>query len=173
MTRDDYPTESAGPTTDATRATLWPARPSAKARGGVQRAVTGLLDALAPERVMSRVPRLPGPVPVPVERHRTPRGCVLQAGAAAVSVTWFPAAAADPTMGELQVTVWRGVVSRPGSAHRAPGGASVVRELVFVPIEDGVGGWAWRAADGTTYDTDWLVEQCATLLEQQVTAVDR
>lgn len=168
MARDDRPTERAGPT-DAEHDTPWTAPPSVKARGGVQRAVNALLDALAPERVVSRAPR----IAVPVERHRTPRGCVLQAAAAAVSVTWFPDATADGAFGELQVTAWRGVVSRPGSAHRAPAGASVARELTLVPVEDGTGGWAWRAADGTTYDTDALVAQCAALLEEQVAAASR
>jgi hypothetical protein len=137
-----------------------------QAKGGVKRAVDRLLDALAPERVVSRAPRLP----VPVERHRTPRGCVLQAAAAAVSVTWFPDAATQATHGELQVTGWQGVVSRPGSAHRAPGGAVVARELTLVPAEGGPDGWAWRAADGTVYDTDALVAYCAALLEEQVVA---
>jgi hypothetical protein len=163
MARDDLPTKRAGPT-DAEHETPWAAPPSVKARGGVQRAVTVLLDALAPERVVSRAAR----IPVPVERHRTPRGCVLQATEAAVSVTWFPDAAAGKSFGELRVTAWRGVVSRPGSAHRAPGGATMARELTLVPVEDGAGGWAWRAADGTTYDTDGLVARCAALLEEQV-----
>jgi hypothetical protein len=114
--------------------------------------------------VVTRAPRIAGPV----ERHRTPRGCVLQAAAAAVSVTWFPDTAADATFGALQVTAWRGVVSRPGSASRAPGGASVVRELTLAPVEDGPNGWAWRAADGTTYDTDGLVALCAAMLEELV-----
>ena len=165
MAHDEQLSKRTGPA-DAAYETPWAARPSVKARAGVQRALSGLLDALAPERVLSRVPRLPGAV----ERHRTPRGCVLQASAAAVSVTWFPDGAADATIGELQVTAWRGVVSRPGSAHRAPGGATIARELALVPVEDGVGGWTWRAADGTTYDTERLVVQCAALLEEQVAA---
>jgi hypothetical protein len=161
MAREDDSKKRAGPT-DAAHATPWAAPPSGKARGGVQRAVTELLDALAPERVVSRAPR----IPVPVERHRTPQGCVLQAAATAVSVTWFPDTTADATLGALQVTAWRGVVSRPGSAHRTPGGASVVRELALVPVEDGPNGWRWRAADGTSYDTDALVARCAAMLEE-------
>jgi hypothetical protein len=168
MARDDRPTERSGPT-DAEHDTPWAAPPSVKARGSVQRAVTDLLDALAPERVVSRAPR----IPVPVERHRTPRGCVLQAAAAAVTVTWFPDAAADATIGELQVTAWRGVVSRPGSAHRAPGGASVASELTLVPVDRGADGWAWRAADGTIYDTEALVAHCGAVLEQLVATSDR
>ena len=154
---------------DAEGETAWAAPPTVKARGGVQRAVDRLLDALAPERVVSRAPR----IPVPIERHRTPRGCVLQAAAAALSVTWFPDAATEAAFGELQVTAWRGVVSRPGSAHRAPGGASVARELTLVPVDGGPAGWVWRAGDGTIYDTDGLVAHCAALLEEQVAASGR
>ena len=167
MAGNDHPTERSGPT-DAEHGTPWAAPPSIKARAGVQRAVTELLDALAPERVVSRAPR----ILVLVERHRTPRGCVLQAAAAAVSVTWFPDAAADKGFGELQVTAWRGVVSRPGSADRTPAGASSARELALVPAEDGARGWAWRAADGTTYDTEGLVALCSALLEEQVAAAE-
>jgi hypothetical protein len=144
----------------------WAAPPSHKTRNDVKRAVDRLLDALAPERVVSRAAR----IPVPVERHRTPRGCVLQAAAAAVSVTWFPEAATDVAFGELQVTAWRGVVSRPGSAHREPAGATVASETTLVPAEGGPDGWGWRAADGTVYDTDALVALCAKLLEAQVAA---
>ena len=168
MTDDDDQIEPAGaPTANAGH--VWPAPPSHKARHDVKRAVDRLLDALAPERVISRAPRLP----VPVERHRTPRGCVLQAAAAAVSVTWFPDAATDLAFGTLQVTAWQGVVSRPGSAHREPGGATVTRETTLVPVAAGAEGWGWRAADGTVYDTEGLVAHCAALLEAQVAAAGR
>jgi hypothetical protein len=43
-----------------------------------------------------------------------------------------------------------------------------VRELTLAPVEDGPNGWAWRAADGTTYDTDGLVALCAAMLEELV-----
>ncbi|MGZ8411896.1 MAG: hypothetical protein ACXW05_04130, partial [Gemmatirosa sp.] len=148
---------------------VWAAPPSQKTRNNVKRAVDRLLDALAPERVVKRAPR----IPVPVERHRTPRGCVLQAAAAAVSVTWFPDAATDMAFGELQVTAWQGVVSRPGSAHREPEGATVTSETTLVPVAGGPDGWAWRAAGGTVYDTEALVAHCAALLEAQVTAAGR
>jgi len=105
----------------------WTDPPTHKARAGVQRAVDRLLDTLAPERTVIRAAR----PPQPVERHRTPRACILQSAAAAVSVSWFPDAASDAAFGELQVLVWRGVVSRPGSARRAPGGATIVRSLVL------------------------------------------
>jgi hypothetical protein len=168
MTSDEHPSDPTEPAASADDAP-WAAPPTVKARAGVQRAVTGLLDALAPERVVSRGPTLR----LPIERHRTPRGCVLQAAAAAVSVTWFPDAATETAFGELQVTAWRGVVSRPGSAHRALGGASVAREMTLVPVEDAQGGWGWRAPDGTVYDTDALVAHCAALLEEQIAAADR
>ena len=171
----------------------WRDQPTHKARAGVQRAVTRLLDALAPERTVVRTARPPRPV----ERHRTPHGCILQAPAAAMSVSWFPDAASDAASGELQVLVWRGVVSRPGSAHRAPAGATVARALVLRPEEGGARAdglappedaadnaaddaadgteasgvaiaWGWRAGDGTRYETDALAAHCLALLEQQV-----
>jgi hypothetical protein len=162
---DEEKKKRSGPT-DKQHGTPWAAPPTTKARGGVQRAVTSVLDALAPEHVMSRA----GRIPVPIERHRTPSGCVLQAAAAAVSVTWFGDANAASGFGELQITAWRGVVSRVGSSRPGPGGASVGRELTLVPVEDGLGGWAWQAGDGTTYDTEGIVALCATLLEEQVVA---
>src|SRR5687768_4778909 len=67
-------------------ATPWTAVRTAKEKNAVQRAVTALLDELAPERVVKRGDRLT----LPVEQHRTPSGCVLQAPKAAVSVSWFP-----------------------------------------------------------------------------------
>lgn len=141
----------------------WAAPPTAKERGAVQRAVDRLLDELAPERATGRAVR----PPVPVERHRTPRGCILQAAAAAVSVSWFPDAADDAALGELQIVAWRGVVSRPGSAHRVEG-ATVARERVLRPVEGGPAVWAWRAEDGTVYDTDALVASCLAMLEEQM-----
>ena len=57
-----------------------------------------------------------------------------------MSVTWVPDAATQTTHGELQVTAWQGVVSRPGSAHRAPEGATVARELTLGPVEGGPDG---------------------------------
>ena len=145
---------------------VWATPPSSRTRGNVKRAVDRLLDALAPEHVITRAPRIHSPV----ERHRTPRGCILQAEGAAVSVTWFPDAATDMALGELRVTAWRGVVSRPGSASRAPEGASVARESTWVPVESDSAGWAWRGADGAVLETEDLVAYCAALLEEQVGA---
>ena len=131
----------------------------------MQRSVTALLDALAPERVVKRVERLA----VPVEQHRTPSGCVLQATAAAVSVSWFPDPANDAVLGELHVVVWKGVVSRRGSPRR-PEGATVMKELVLRPVERPADECVWRAEDGTTYDTSSLAARCLALLEEQMGA---
>ncbi len=164
---DQHPTAGPAGPTDPEDDTPWEAPPSLKERAGVQRAVDRLLDQLAPERVVSRGPRLP----VPVERHRTPRGCILQAATAALTVSWFPDAATDAAFGELQVIAWRGVVSRPGSAQRAAGGAAIARELMLRPAEGGAGnaeGWVWRATDGTVYDTDALAAHCLALLAAQM-----
>jgi hypothetical protein len=147
----------------------WTAAPTAKERDAVQRAVTALLDELAPERVAKRAERLPGAV----EQHRTPSGCVLQAASAAVSVSWFPDATADAALGELHVVVWRGVVSRRGSPRR-PDGATIVGELVLRPVERPPDDCVWRAADGTAYDTAALAARCLALLaEQTETGPDR
>jgi hypothetical protein len=147
----------------------WEAPPSLKERSAVQRAVERLLDELAPERAVGRATQSP----LPIERHRTPRGCILQAPAGAVSVSWFPDAAIDASIGELQVIAWRGTVSRPGSAQRAPGGATVVEELSLRPVEaegrveGDAADWRWRAGDGTVYDTASLAAHCLALLERQ------
>jgi hypothetical protein len=141
----------------------WTAAPSAKEKNAVRRAVTALLDELAPERVVKRTERLP----VPVEQHRTPDGCVLQAATAAVSVSWFPEAANDATLGELHIVVWKGVVSRRG-VPRSPQGATVTKELVLRPMERPTDDFVWRATDGATYDTDALAAHCLALLEQQM-----
>jgi hypothetical protein len=97
----------------ADESSRWNDPPTHKARTGVQRSVDRLLGALAPERTVIRAAR----PPQPVERYRTPSGCILQAATAAVSVSWFPDLAGDGGFGELQVLAWRGVVSRPGSAR--------------------------------------------------------
>ncbi|AHG93346.1 hypothetical protein J421_5811 (plasmid) [Gemmatirosa kalamazoonensis] len=167
----------------------WTDPPTHKARAGVQRAVNRLLDILAPERTVIRAAR----PPQPVERHRTPRACILQSAAAAVSVSWFPDAASDAAFGELQVLVWRGTVSRPGSAQRGPGGATIVRALVFYCDDRGgalddvaaldvdaidvaeaqsvPADWGWCMADGTRYETDALAAHCLALLAQAVVDV--
>ena len=146
-------------------ASPWSAGPTAKAKTAVQRSVTALLDELAPERVLKRVEKLSGPV----EQHRTPTGCVLQAGEAAVSVSWFADAAPDAVLGELHVIVWRGRVSRRGAAGRATG-ATVVSELVLRPIEPSEDACLWLATDGARYDTASLAAKCLALLDDQLGA---
>lgn len=143
----------------------WSAPPSAKARAVVQRAVNALLDALAPERTVTRTAR----APARVEQYRTPSGCVLQAANAAASVSWFPDATNDAALGELRMTVWDGVVWRRGSPRRGEA-ARVVRELTLQPLYPSDEA-AWRAEDGTTYDTAALVTACLTMLEERISAV--
>jgi hypothetical protein len=141
----------------------WTASRSAKEKNIVQRAVTALLDQLAPERVLKRDDKLRGSV----EQHRTPKGCVLQAPNAAVSVSWFVDAGKQAPLGELHVIVWSGTVSRRGAAAN-PEGAKVVKELVLRPIEAPVDDCVWRAMDGTEYDTAALAARCVALLAEQV-----
>ena|SRR5438067_13702149 len=88
-------------------ASLWKAPPTSKSKNAIQRAVTALLDELAPERVLKRSEELRAPI----EQHRTPTGCVLQAEKAAVSVSWFSTSGNDRELGELRIMVWRGIVS--------------------------------------------------------------
>ena len=128
----------------------------------MQRSVTALLDELAPERVLKRVDQLPGPV----EQHRTPTGCVLQAAAAAVSVSWFADAGGDAPLGELHIVVWRGTVTRRG-VPRSRKGATTLAELVLRPIEPPADDCLWQAPDGTRYDTTSLAAKCLALLAEQ------
>ena len=141
--------------------------PTAKEKNSVQRAVNALLDTLAPERTTTRADR----APVPVEQHRTPMGCVLQAPTAALSVRWFPDTSNDAAFGELHVVIWRGVVSRRGSAP-TPDGASVVREISLRPVDQTSEACAWRAANGTTYNVTELAEHCLALLKEQMLSDD-
>lgn len=151
--------------TDSTnpRALQWSSSASAKAKTAVQRSVTELLDELAPERVLKRVGELKGPV----EQHRTPTGCVLQAADCAVSVSWFGEATKEAPLGELHVLVWRGKVTRRGHA-RAPKGATMVADLILHPIEPPSDDCLWQGSDGTRYDTASLAARCLALLEAQV-----
>lgn len=151
--------------TDSTKigAHQWNTAPSAKTKNAVQRSVTALLDELAPERVLKRVEHLHGPV----EQHRTPTGCVLQAADCAVSVSWFSDATKDSALGELRVLVWQGKVTRRGSP-RSSKNATVVAELVLHPIEAAADARLWRATDGARYDTVSLAAKCLALLEGQI-----
>jgi hypothetical protein len=143
----------------------WTASRSAKEKNVVQRAVTALLDQLAPERVLKRSEKLPGSV----EQHRTPKGCVLQAPMAAVSVSWFVEGGKESPLGELHVIVWNGVVSRRGAVAN-PEGAKIVREMVLRPIEEPSDSAVWRATDGKEFDTPALAARCIALLEEQIDA---
>ncbi|MEX2179264.1 MAG: hypothetical protein WD801_11170 [Gemmatimonadaceae bacterium] len=143
------------------QAAPWTASPTAKARNAAQRAVTALLDELAPERVLKRAED----IKVPVEQHRTPTGCVLQAAKSAISVSWFVETGNDPVLGELHVVVWSGVLSRRGALRKAKG-ATIVSELVLQPF-DCLVECKWRAADGTEYETIALAAHCVSLLESQ------
>ena len=136
----------------------WTTSSTMKERNTIQRAVNALLDELAPERPASRS----GREPQALERYRTPSGCVLQAPAEAVTVSWFPESSGDANLGELHVLLWSGVVTRRGSPPR-PGGSTVVRETVLRPMDAGLDGAVWRTEDGTTYDTSALAEYCLSL----------
>jgi hypothetical protein len=144
------------------RTLQWSSSASAKAKNAVQRSVTQLLDELAPERVLKRVGELKGPV----EQHRTPTGCVLQAADCAVSVSWFADATEEAVLGELHVLVWRGKVTRRGHARPAKG-ATMVADLILRPIEPPADDCVWQANDGTRYDTASLAARCLALLDAQ------
>ena len=145
------------------KARQWSSSPSAKAKNAVQRSVTALLDELAPERVLKRVGQVQGPV----EQHRTPTGCVLQAADCAVSVSWFADPSKDAILGELHIVVWRGKVVRRG-ATGAPKGATIVADLILRPIEPPSDDCLWQATDGTRHDTASLAAKCLALLDAQI-----
>lgn len=147
------------------KAPQWSTSPSAKTRNVVQRSVTALLDALAPERVLKRVDYLEGSV----EQHRTPTGCVLQAAGCAVTVSWFADASKDSPFGELHILVWRGKVARRGAASGAKN-ATLITELVLHPIEPPADDCIWQATDGGRYDTASLAAHVLSLLEAQIVA---
>jgi hypothetical protein len=145
----------------AERADAWP---SVKQRTGVQQAVRRVLDALAPERPPARGAEPPVGA---VQRYRSPRGCILQGDAWAVTVSWFPASDTEHAFGELQVISWLGVVSRPGATRRAAGGARPVSEELLSPVESSGDEWSWRATDGTVLASGAVVERCLHLLERR------
>ena len=141
----------------------WSASPSVKAKNAVQRSVTALLDELAPERALKRASQLPPPV----EQHRTPSGCVLQAATCAVSVSWFPDPTTEANLGELHIVVWRGRVSRRGGP-RSVKNATIVAELILRPLEPPADDCVWEATDGVRYDTAALAARCLALLQAQI-----
>jgi len=137
--------------------------PTHKSKNAVQRSVTALLDELAPERVLRRIDQLPGPV----EQHRSPTGCVLQAADCAVSVSWFPEESKVSSLGELHIIVWRGIVARRG-ATRGKKGATIISEYILYPIEPPENDFLWKGAEGGQYDTASLSARCLALLQEQV-----
>jgi hypothetical protein len=154
--------ESARESAPWAHADAWP---TAKQRAAVEQSARRVLDALVPERAPPRHGEPRGTV----QRYRSPRGCILQDDARAVSVSWFPATATDETLGELRVITWAGVVSRPGATHRAPGGARPVAEALLHPVELAADVWAWRTDDGMVLASGAVAEHCLDLLAQQPT----
>ena len=129
----------------------------------MQREVTRLLDELAPERANPRATKPDGTI----QQHRTPNGCILQADAAALSVTWYAEADDQDRVGELQIMLWRGVVSRRGAApSRTP--AEVIRQEVLNPIERPTDESVWNSRDGKVYTTADLAGHCLKLLDEQM-----
>ena len=136
---------------------------SAKTKTAVQKSVTRLLDELAPERVLRRIDQ---PVPE-IEQHRTPSGCVLQAPNAALSISWFSEPSQGAPLGELNVVVWRGTVTRRGALRKAKG-AEMVTSLVFRPIEPPEDECVWQGAEGERYDAAAIAAHCLALLQEQI-----
>ena len=145
------------PADPATQA--WFGARSIKAKTAFKRHVTALLDALAPEKILGRA----DPAKLVIEEHRTPDGCVLQAPGSALQVSWY--AEKDDAPASLQVVVWNGVVSRRGAPPR--GGATVVSEEVYSPVDAAPDDKVWKRADNTLLDTASLAEHCLALLEKQ------
>ena len=142
----------------------WTNAPSARERGVVERNVCALLDAIAPEEKLTRGERLRQPI----ERHRTPTGCVLQGASAALSLSWFADSSTDKSFGELHILVWRGVVTRRGSSPNHKG-AVVKSTLILRPIDESdAAGGLWRDAKGTDYGTQELSEHCLRLLDTEL-----
>jgi hypothetical protein len=133
--------------------------PTLKRRRAVQHMVRRLLDSLAPERPPGRS----GQPEPEIRLLRSPHGCILQAAARAVSVSWFPPPDHGAALGELQVIVWRGVVTRPGSANHATSQAVLLREAVLQPEAVDGEAWVWRTADGAVWDTGALAARCHAL----------
>jgi hypothetical protein len=142
----------------------WNGPTTAKEKNAVQRSVAKLLDILAPERATTRAER----APARIERYRTPSGCVLQAPTAAVSVSWFPAAASGSDLGQLYVVLWRGSVTRRGGGVQRES-ASVIRELTLRPVMLSPDTPRWREdGDGAERDVQSLADYCLALLNEQV-----
>jgi hypothetical protein len=135
---------------------------AAKQRTAVQHEVLRLLDTLAPELPPPR--REAGTAAV--RAYRWPGRCILQGESHAVSVSWFPGGRDDDSLGEMMVIAWQGVVSLPGSAHRAAERAVALTSLVLHPEQSESGAWTWREAKGTSFATAALASYCRDQLEQ-------
>ena len=129
----------------------------------MEREVMRLLELLAPEPSATRDRK-----PVPdIQQHRTPNGCILQASDAALSVTWYSEADDQDRVGELQIVLWRGVVSRRGSIKTgAP--PVLIRQEVLNPLERPIEDAVWSSRDGTTYTTPDLAALWLRLLDEQI-----
>ena len=148
---------------DSTTRAPWTPPLTAKAKGAVQRAVTAVLNELAPEREVKRA----SPVATRIETHRSPTGCVLQAATAAISVSWFASRDSAAGHGELQITVWRGIVAQRG-ANQERKGATIVAEQTVMPFTPSEGECVWRLADGAQCDSVALAARCMALLEGEL-----
>ena len=140
-------------------AQAWFSARSIKAKTAFRRHVTALLDALAPEKILGKSER----AKQPIEQHRTPDGCVLQAPDSALQVSWYDEK--DNSPAALHVVVWNGVLSRRGAPPR--GGATVVGEEIFYNSESATDDRMWRRSDDTLFDTQSLAEHCLALLAAQ------
>ncbi len=149
------------------RRAAWSAPTTAKEKNAVQRSVKTLLDLLAPERATTRSDR----APVQIEPYRTPSGCVLQAPTAALSVAWFPGAASASDLGQLNVVLWRGAVTRRGGGVPRES-ATVLREWTLRPVDVSSSACRWREDGGVEYDIQGLADHCLALLSEQVLADD-
>ena len=141
----------------------WNTTLTQKEKNAMQRSVTAIVATLAPERV----PRRSEEVKQRIDHHRTPRGCILQASNAALSVSWFSDTRVE-NFGELQVSVWDGVISRGGASYRKPAQATLVSEVVLRPADVAAETMCWRDESGREFDTAGLVALCRQLLETQI-----
>lgn len=137
--------------------------PTSKEKNAMQREVTRLLEELAPEPTSAKASQ----VVTPVQQYRSPNGCILQAEGAALTVTFYAQADDQDRVGELQIVVWRGVVSRRGAAPSRKA-AEVVHQEVVNPIESPTDESVWCSRDGTRYTTAALAAHCMALLDGQV-----
>jgi hypothetical protein len=126
-----------------------------------------LLDELAPERANPRATR----PAQPIEAYRSPNGCILQGDDAALTVTWYAKASDQDRVGELQITLWRGIVSRRGGT-RVQTPAQVVQQEVLNPIEQPTDESTWQSRAGGVYSTDALAAYCLKLLATQMGAAE-